>query len=796
MITPGHATDIVSEQNYKQLFSQAPAPIAIYRGRELRYVFVNEAYSQIFNQREILNKTVREAFPELEGQGYFEILESVYNTGNPFYANETPATIDINNDGRFSTRYYNLVYTPFKNEQGIIEGVMAFGHDVTDQVNARQKTEEVKERLNFRNALFEAQNATSPDGMLIVDAKGKILLYNRRFTEIWNMPQEILDGQDDSAALRHAMTLLIDPQGYIDRVKALYSDFQQSSYDLLLFKDGRTIERHGAPVVAENGLYYGWAWNFRDITDWIKQEQKFRNVVEQAPDPILILKGEDMALEVANDALFRLWNVDQGAIGKTFLEILPEMKGQGFLELLQNVYHSGEAFYGVEVPAVFERSGGKKQTVYFNFSYQPYREADGTTTGVLVLATDVTGQVLAKQQLVASEQNLRNMILQAPVPIGIFRGEDLVVEIANNSMFQLWSKAPEEVLNKPLFQAIPEAKHQGYEELLTNVLKTGQSFTANELTVTLYRQGVLETVFINIAYEPLREPDGSVSGVLAMATDVTEQVLARRAIEQMVTQRTKELGEANEALIKSNDDLKRSNASLEEFANAASHDLKEPLRKVQFFTDQLKGKLDKVLDAEATRLIERIGDATSRMRLLVEDLLEYSHVSHLSQQMEEVNLNEKIKLVLSDLEVVVEEKQASFTIGSLPMVKGYRRQLQQLFQNLISNALKYSKPHISPDITIISHEVRGENAGIPLPAGEWNSPFYLIEVKDNGIGFDQSNSELIFQMFKRLHGKSEYSGTGVGLAIVKKVVQNHNGYIWAEGQSGIGATFKVLLPVH
>jgi signal transduction histidine kinase len=122
--------------------------------------------------------------------------------------------------------------------------------------------------------------------------------------------------------------------------------------------------------------------------------------------------------------------------------------------------------------------------------------------------------------------------------------------------------------------------------------------------------------------------------------------------------------------------------------------------------------------------------------------------------------------------------------------------LQQLFQNLISNALKYSKPHISPDITIISHEVRGENAGIPLPAGEWNSPFYLIEVKDNGIGFDQSNSELIFQMFKRLHGKSEYSGTGVGLAIVKKVVQNHNGYIWAEGQSGIGATFKVLLPVH
>jgi signal transduction histidine kinase len=184
------------------------------------------------------------------------------------------------------------------------------------------------------------------------------------------------------------------------------------------------------------------------------------------------------------------------------------------------------------------------------------------------------------------------------------------------------------------------------------------------------------------------------------------------------------------------------------------------------------------------------------MRLLIDDLLQYSLVNHRHAEIEEVDLNRKLTLVLEDLEVQVQEKHAQIKVGALPTVNGYRRQLQQMFQNLISNALKYNKPGEVPVISISSRQVSGVDSGLNVPSGLWNDQFYLIEVTDNGIGFDQNDADRIFNMFTRLHGKYEYSGTGVGLSIVKKVVENHNGYIKAVSAPGKGATFSILLPVR
>ncbi|HZH99718.1 MAG TPA: ATP-binding protein, partial [Flavisolibacter sp.] len=241
--------------------------------------------------------------------------------------------------------------------------------------------------------------------------------------------------------------------------------------------------------------------------------------------------------------------------------------------------------------------------------------------------------------------------------------------------------------------------------------------------------------------------------------------------------------------------LERSNKNLEDFAHAASHDMKEPLRKIRTFIDRIKRSLGSKLEETEAKLFERIDASAERMQMLVDDLLEFSHVSEQPRQMENVNLNDKVLRVLTDLELPVEEKQANIIIGDLPNVKGNRRQLQQLLQNLIGNALKYSKPDIPPKITIQSRTVKGHDVPIPLPI-EWGERnFHLIEFADNGIGFEQEYADRIFEMFQRLHGKSEYAGTGVGLSIARKVVDNHNGYIWAKGQPGIGATFYVLLPV-
>jgi signal transduction histidine kinase len=255
------------------------------------------------------------------------------------------------------------------------------------------------------------------------------------------------------------------------------------------------------------------------------------------------------------------------------------------------------------------------------------------------------------------------------------------------------------------------------------------------------------------------------------------------------------LKEAQLQLEKSVEDLQRSNANLEEFAYAASHDLKEPVRKVHFFTDRLRNQYSTSLSAEGIQILDRLQLAAERMRLLIDNLLEYSHVGLKPSLTEEVDLNKKLQLVCNDLELVIEEKQAIIHIDPLPVVKGYRRQIQQLFHNLIGNALKYNKPGIAPVIHVTYREVKGNEMPVTLGPNEATKDFYLIAVQDNGIGFDQKDADRIFNVFQRLHGNAEYKGTGIGLSIARKVVQNHNGHIWADSEPDKGTTFYVLLPV-
>lgn len=230
-------------------------------------------------------------------------------------------------------------------------------------------------------------------------------------------------------------------------------------------------------------------------------------------------------------------------------------------------------------------------------------------------------------------------------------------------------------------------------------------------------------------------------------------------------------------LEKSIEDLQRSNVNLEEFAYAASYDLKEPIRKIHFFSDRLKTQHASSLSEEGMHILERLQTAAERMRLLVDTLLEYSHVSVRPHLIEDVDLNKKLKLVCEDLELAIEEKKAVIHIDPLPIVKGYQRQLQQLFHNLIGNALKYSQPGVASVIQVSHWVVKGGDMPITLSAADLSQEFHLIEVKDNGIGFDQQDADRIFNMFQRLHGNAEYKGTGIGLSIARKVVQNHHGYI-------------------
>lgn len=221
------------------------------------------------------------------------------------------------------------------------------------------------------------------------------------------------------------------------------------------------------------------------------------------------------------------------------------------------------------------------------------------------------------------------------------------------------------------------------------------------------------------------------------------------------------------------------NKELEEFVYVASHDLQEPLRKITSFSERLKDKLPTDLDPDIQMYLSRILVATKNMRNLIENLLEFSRTSRFSEPFAEIDLNEILSQVKADLELKIEETNTVIHSDNLPVIEGIALQMRQLFTNLFTNAIKFKLPEKAPVITIKSREANN---------------MYEIIVKDEGIGFEQEYANRIFQIFQRLHGKAEYPGSGIGLAICKKIVDNHHGDIVAKSELGKGAEFIITIP--
>lgn len=243
------------------------------------------------------------------------------------------------------------------------------------------------------------------------------------------------------------------------------------------------------------------------------------------------------------------------------------------------------------------------------------------------------------------------------------------------------------------------------------------------------------------------------------------------------------------------EELNRSNSELEQFAYVASHDLQEPLRKIRSFSDRLSLKFKEDLPLEAKGVIQKIHDSSKRMQLLINDLLSFSRLIKKGTEMVSTDLDKVLRDVRTNLSVAIKEKRVIIQSEPLPTVDGYEFQLTQLFQNLISNSIKYRNTELDPRIEI-TYSLRKDRKLPGTSSYQQSRDFHHITFADNGIGFSQEYAEKIFVIFQRLHAKEEYEGTGIGLAICRRVVTNHNGYITAEGKEGVGAKFSVYLPVH
>ncbi|MBX9767407.1 MAG: PAS domain S-box protein [Bdellovibrionales bacterium] len=274
--------------------------------------------------------------------------------------------------------------------------------------------------------------------------------------------------------------------------------------------------------------------------------------------------------------------------------------------------------------------------------------------------------------------------------------------------------------------------------------------------------------WVNTTIVPFMDPDGHLEQYIAVRYEITDRKLAEEKLKLYAKK------------------LEISNQELQDFASVAAHDLQEPLRKIHSFSDRIKVKAKDSLSAEAVDYLERVQSSAKRMQTLINDLLTYSRVTTQAKPFSQISLEQIVKNVCSDLEYRLEQSQGKVTVGALPSVEADPTQMHQLFLNLIGNGLKFHKPNEAAHV-----QITGEIIDLP---GHGARPACRLSIKDNGIGFDEKYLDRIFTIFQRLHGRHEYEGTGIGLAVCRKIVDRHGGTITATSQPGQGATFIITLP--
>jgi PAS domain S-box-containing protein len=410
----------------------------------------------------------------------------------------------------------------------------------------------------------------------------------------------------------------------------------------------------------------------------------------------------------------------------------------------------------------------------------PYYNQDGKFAGYAGSISDTTERKSAEQKL-TSQNALINTITNNTQQALLLMNDKQVCTYMNPAAEEMTGFKLKEVTDKPLHYYVhhthPDGRHFPIEDCpIDRALPTKAQTKGEE--VFIHKDGHYYPVAFTAS--PIIE-NGIPVGTVIEARDITEE----KRIEEELRNRDKQVMQMLEGKVKERtSELEKTNFELMQFTSVASHDLKEPVRKISIFSKMMRDKLNGNLDTASERYLNTIISSSDRMAQLIDDLLAFSRLSSTQVELQDVDLNKTVHEVLNDLEIPIKEKNATIKIGKLPTLKGIRIQLGQLFQNLVSNSLKFAHPERPAEIFIDTEEINLN--GLKR---------LKIIYRDNGIGFRPDQAKKIFEIFYRLHNKEQFEGTGVGLAIVKKIVEYHHGTIYAEGKENEGASFIIELPL-
>ncbi len=656
--------------------------------------------------------------------------------------------------------------------------------DITEQKLAESIN--TKAQQNLRSVFEQA-----PISMILYKGPEYIIeIVNRRSLQNWNRTAEEVLGKP----LFEVAPELKD-KGYEKLFERVLNGETVSSYGepVILNRAGRPdhlyVDFTMVPFREPDGKITGIMAVSHDVTaEFIarkklqESEARFKSLIEQAPVATVVLTGREMKIDIINTRMLEYYGKDDSIIGMPIADALPELKDQRFLDLLDEVYTTGRTHEEHDARAILLVNGEPRE-FYFDYTYKPLFDSDGKIYGVMDMAVDVTEQYHVRQALEESK-NLLEFTIDA-TELATWDMDIVKNTFSGNRRMREWFGLPAEgAVKLPLENSVVlESDRERVFNAMDMAMDPDRK-SKYDVEFTLVQAETGEHRIVRSRGKVRFDDENRPSRFNGTIQDITRETIARNKIEEVVAERTRELAEVNSS-------LKRINSELEQFAYIASHDLQEPVRKISIFTHMLRDALPDV-DDRSKGFLSKIENAAARMTNLIKDVLSYSQLSENKEVYEKLDLNEIVQNIISDFELVIEQKNATIEINDLPVIEAVPLQMTQLFGNLISNSLKYSQVGIDPVISINAELLSPDDTRI---AARSRSQYYLITISDNGIGFSEEYAEKIFSIFQRLHGKGEYEGTGIGLAICRKIVENHSGTISASGILNGGSTFKILLPV-
>ncbi|MBD1395522.1 PAS domain-containing protein [Mucilaginibacter glaciei] len=714
----------------EQLFHDIPAQIAIVSGPDLVYDYVNPQYQrELFPGREVLGLPLLTALPEVEGQPILEILKAVYNSGQPHIQNEMLIPLAPYPGAALKDHYFNLVYQPLFTENGEVYAILSFKYEITTHVIARKRLEDTGSELANANQKLDAS-------LISLHALNEELQSSAE--ELIATNKQLLSAQNDLSNLNLALETRI-----ADRTLELENSFEEQQVlneEISAANEEMTAANEELTVTNEE-LSETQRLLQQTLNGLSESEQRFRNLIKDTAVGIILLTGQELKVSIVNDAYAVLIGRSVADLNNQLLfDVIPEAEPI-FRPIIDRVRESGEPLYLYDQPYMIYRDD---QTIegFLNLVYQPFREANGIITGVIVLCQDVSIQVKARREMEKSEARFRFLLNAIPQ--------------------QVWTATPDGALNY-----VNQVVALDFGHTTESVVGHGWKEFVHPDDLTLALEKWIRS--LNSGREYLTEfrlkfADGNYYWHLARAVPLVED---GKAVLWVGTNTNIH-------------DRKNKEYKKDEFLSIASHELKTPLTTIKAFfqlakKDAAEHKVLNQFVGKAERQLERLGR-------LIEDLLDVSKINagKMIYNMDDFDFGIALIDTVESIQQTSARHKLKIASNCGIIYHGDKHRIEQVLINLLNNAIKYS-----PD---------GEEVIVTCTVEKKN---LIVSVKDFGIGIPEEHLKGLFDRFYRVDNSSaRFQGLGLGLFISAEIVKRHGGSFWIESTPGEGSTFYFLLPVN